>query len=109
MGLKGSVYVALFLSLNLLSLSMVTSQTCRAALSACLLNLVNVIVGLPPPISSSRCCNILQGLGARASACLCNSLRASILGINLNLPLTLAVNTTLNTCGLPNIGLRQCL
>nr|XP_007138457.1 hypothetical protein PHAVU_009G210600g [Phaseolus vulgaris]ESW10451.1 hypothetical protein PHAVU_009G210600g [Phaseolus vulgaris] len=108
MGLKGSVCVALFLSLNLLSLSIVTSQTCPD-LSACasLLNWVNVMVGSPPPTSSSPCCTILEGLGAQAGACLCNA-TPRIFNINLRVPIVAAISTTLNTCGLPNIGLGEC-
>ncbi|KAL9314522.1 hypothetical protein ACSQ67_019974 [Phaseolus vulgaris] len=108
MGLKGSVCVALFLSLNLLSLSIVTSQPCPN-MRVCVSDLLDVMVGSPPPTSSSACCGILQGLGVGASSCLCNSLRPSVLGVNLNLPLTnalvLNLNTTLNNCG---VNLRGC-
>jgi len=97
-------YVALVLSLNLLSLSMVRSQNdpcnpldVRACLSV--LGLVQVTV---PPNSSSLCCTALQGLGAKATFCLCTALRANTLGLNINIPV--AINATITTCGLTNPG-----
>ncbi|KAL9314517.1 hypothetical protein ACSQ67_019969 [Phaseolus vulgaris] len=115
MDLKGSVCVALFLSLNLLSLSIVTSQPCPD-LEQCLLDVVNVgwhesspFSTLPLPTVSSGCCGILQGLGARAGACLCSSVN-NTLGINFFRPFdpfpsltnAVVVKIVLNNCGVTN-------
>ncbi|KAL9314523.1 hypothetical protein ACSQ67_019975 [Phaseolus vulgaris] len=111
MGLKGSVCVALFLSLNLLSVSMVTSERCRmnmAGLSACsgMLNL-SVTVG-----STSECCDTLEGMGVHAGVCLCDAARVKILidiDNNFNIPiLSPPINTILTTCGMPHMGSAQC-
>ena len=108
MDLKGSVCVAVFLCLNLLSVSMVTSQTClmnMVGLRACsgLLNL-SLIVGSP-----SDCCDTLQGMGAHAGVCLCTALKANVHGIIPDLSeLSLIYNTTLSTCEMPTSEFDQC-
>ncbi|KAG4125826.1 hypothetical protein ERO13_D10G122350v2, partial [Gossypium hirsutum] len=57
-------------------------------------NLVNVIVGSPPVMP---CCSLLNGLvDLEAAACLCTAIRANILGINLNIPVSLSL--LLNVC-----------
>jgi len=108
MGWKGNVCVALFLSLNLLSLSIVTSQTSQPCPNMCacvrLLKL-NVTVGslLPP---SSPCCSMLRPLGgSQAAACLCNAAR-DIPDIN-EPDIAISLNTTLTDCGF-NFEFRQC-
>ncbi|XP_047151565.1 LOW QUALITY PROTEIN: lipid transfer protein EARLI 1-like [Vigna umbellata] len=56
--------------------------------------LLNVTLGQPPV---TPCCTLLDGLlDLEAAACLCTALRANILGINLNLPISLSL--LLNVC-----------
>ncbi|MCD7470409.1 hypothetical protein HAX54_010277 [Datura stramonium] len=112
--------VTLFLSLNLLFFGLVTGNnscsTCgngggsgnggggqgmcptdalKLGVCADLLNLVNVVVGSPPTLP---CCSLIQGLAdLEAAVCLCTAIRANVLGINLNVPLTLSL--VLNNCG----------
>ncbi|XP_059642535.1 14 kDa proline-rich protein DC2.15-like [Cornus florida] len=50
---------------------------------------VNLVVGTPP---SSKCCSLLEGLAdLEAAACLCTAIKANVLGINLNVPITLSL------------------
>ncbi|KAK3211960.1 hypothetical protein Dsin_016666 [Dipteronia sinensis] len=61
-------------------------------LGACedLLGLGNVVVGSPP--SDSKCCALLQGLAdLEAALCLCTAIKANVLGINLNVPVSLSL------------------
>ncbi|KAL1191359.1 pEARLI1-like lipid transfer protein 2 [Cardamine amara subsp. amara] len=54
--------------------------------------LLNIQLG-----SSRPCCSLIQGLvDLDAAVCLCTALRANILGINLNVPISLSV--LLNVC-----------
>nr|BAA99575.1 DC2.15 like protein [Daucus carota] len=117
-----NVSLALFLTLNVLFFSLVSScKTCTGSLPvipevptgkcprdqlklgvcADVLNLVkNVVVGAPPTLP---CCALLEGLvNLEAALCLCTAIKANILGINLNLPVALSL--VLNNCGktLPN-------
>ena len=56
--------------------------------------LLNVTLGQPPV---TPCCSLLEGLvDLEAAVCLCTALRANILGINLNLPISLSL--LLNVC-----------
>ncbi|RYR78087.1 hypothetical protein Ahy_A01g002826 isoform D [Arachis hypogaea] len=56
--------------------------------------LLNVTLGQPPV---TPCCTLLNGLvDLEAAVCLCTALRANILGINLNLPISLSL--LLNVC-----------
>ncbi|KAF5461400.1 hypothetical protein F2P56_017504 [Juglans regia] len=60
-------------------------------LGACvdLLGLVNLQIGSP---ISSKCCALLAGLAdLEAALCLCTAIKANVLGINLNVPLTLSL------------------
>ncbi|XP_010455702.1 PREDICTED: putative lipid-binding protein AIR1 [Camelina sativa] len=58
------------------------------------LNLVNVTLGAPPV---KPCCSLIDGLvDLEAAVCLCTALKASILGININLPINLSL--LLNVC-----------
>ncbi|KAL6007882.1 hypothetical protein ACLOJK_033386 [Asimina triloba] len=67
----------------------------KLGVCANLLGLVNVVVGSPPTLP---CCSLLAGLvDLEAAACLCTAIRANILGINLNIPLSLSL--LLNNCG----------
>ncbi|CAL5206335.1 unnamed protein product [Lathyrus oleraceus] len=71
-----------------------TSQKCpkdtlKLGVCANLLGLVNVVVGSP---ASSKCCALIQGLAdLDAAICLCTALKANVLGINLNVPITLSL------------------
>ncbi|WMV20160.1 hypothetical protein MTR67_013545 [Solanum verrucosum] len=72
----------------------------KLGVCANILNLVNVVVGSPPTLP---CCSLIQGLAnLEVAACLCTAIRANILGINLNVPLTLSL--ILNNCGMNNSG-----
>ncbi|MED6208998.1 hypothetical protein PIB30_050297 [Stylosanthes scabra] len=56
--------------------------------------LLNVTLGQPPV---TPCCTLLNGLvDLEAAACLCTALKANVLGINLNLPISLSL--LLNVC-----------
>ncbi|XP_068634222.1 14 kDa proline-rich protein DC2.15-like [Aristolochia californica] len=113
---------ALLLSLNLLFFTLVTSTsvpcapetpkpkhhhkphhkqpTCprdalKLGVCADVLGLVNVVVGSPPTLP---CCALLDGLvDLEAAVCLCTAIKASVLGINLNVPVSLSL--VLNACG----------
>ncbi|EEF46942.1 14 kDa proline-rich protein DC2.15 [Ricinus communis] len=62
----------------------------KLGVCADLLGLVNVVVGDPP--SGSKCCAVLQGLvDAEAALCLCTAIKANVLGINLNVPVSLSL------------------
>ncbi|GMI95084.1 hypothetical protein HRI_003177700 [Hibiscus trionum] len=64
-------------------------DTLKLGACADLLGLVNVIVGTPP---SSKCCALLQGLAdLEAALCLCTAIKANVLGINLDVPVTLSL------------------
>ncbi|XVE74042.1 hypothetical protein DITRI_Ditri11bG0167200 [Diplodiscus trichospermus] len=68
----------------------------KLGICANLLNdLIHLVVGTPP---KSPCCPLIQGLAdLEAAVCLCTALRANILGINLNVPISLSL--LLNYCG----------
>ncbi|KAG2681505.1 hypothetical protein I3843_11G148100 [Carya illinoinensis] len=110
---------ALLLSLNLLFFVMVSStdvpcppppkghkhhhhkptcpkDTLKLGVCANLLNdLVHLVVGTPP---KTPCCSLIEGLvDLEAAVCLCTAIKANILGINLNVPLSLSL--LLNYCG----------
>ncbi|ESQ38206.1 hypothetical protein EUTSA_v10029038mg [Eutrema salsugineum] len=56
--------------------------------------LLNIQLGQP---STQECCSLVQGLvDLEAAVCLCTALRANVLGINLNVPISLSV--LLNKC-----------
>ncbi|EOA12450.1 hypothetical protein CARUB_v10028669mg [Capsella rubella] len=97
--------IALLLIFNVIFFTLVSSTsvpnrkaTCKDALKlkvcANVLNLVKV--ALPP--KSSKCCALIKDLvDLQAAVCLCTALKANVLGINLNVPLSL--NLVLNRCG----------
>ncbi|ESW27635.1 hypothetical protein PHAVU_003G218900 [Phaseolus vulgaris] len=122
MGFKASSSLALLLTLNLLFFSLVSacgSYSCpgpnpkpnptpspnpsgscprdalKLGVCANVLNgLVNATLGQPPV---TPCCTLLDGLvDLEAAVCLCTALKANILGINLNLPISLSL--LLNVC-----------
>ncbi|KAK3434567.1 14 kDa proline-rich protein DC2.15 [Eucalyptus grandis] len=68
----------------------------KLGVCADLLNgLVNIVVGTPP---KTPCCSLLEGLAdLEAAVCLCTAIKASVLGINLNVPVSLSL--LLNYCG----------
>ncbi|KAJ6947041.1 hypothetical protein NC651_001668 [Populus alba x Populus x berolinensis] len=122
MASKSTTSLALFLAVNLLFFSQVTakSSSCppppkpkptpapnpsggkcpkdalKLGVCADLLgSLLNVTVGTPPV---KPCCSVIQGLlDLEAAVCLCTAIKANILGINLNIPVSLSL--LLNVCG----------
>ncbi|XP_058106607.1 14 kDa proline-rich protein DC2.15-like [Magnolia sinica] len=77
-----------------------TNGTCprdalKLGVCANLLGLANVVVGSPPTLP---CCSLIQWLAdLEAALCLCIAIRANVLGINLNIPVSLSF--VLNNCG----------
>ena len=71
-------------------------DTLKLGVCANVLNgLLNISVGKPPV---EPCCSLIQGLAdIEAAVCLCTALKANILGINLNIPISLSL--LLNVCG----------
>ncbi|CAM8985258.1 unnamed protein product [Rhodiola kirilowii] len=70
------------------------TDTLKLGVCADVLNLVNVVVGSP---AVKPCCSLLKGLvDTEAAVCLCTALKANILGINLNIPVSLEL--LLNVC-----------
>ncbi|KAH7549597.1 hypothetical protein ACOSP7_025547 [Xanthoceras sorbifolium] len=124
MGSKRSSSTALFLSINILLLALVSGcNTCvqpkipitnpkspnptssvkscprdalKLGVCAKLLNgSIGTVVGNPP---DAPCCSVLQGLiDLEAAVCLCTAIKANILGININIPISLSL--LINTCG----------
>uniref|UniRef100_A0A7N0UIA2 Bifunctional inhibitor/plant lipid transfer protein/seed storage helical domain-containing protein n=1 Tax=Kalanchoe fedtschenkoi TaxID=63787 RepID=A0A7N0UIA2_KALFE len=69
-------------------------DTLKLAACADILGLVNVVVGSPPV---KPCCSLLEGItDAEAAFCLCTALKANVLGVNLNIPVSLEL--LLNVC-----------
>ncbi|CAH1452773.1 unnamed protein product [Lactuca virosa] len=57
--------------------------------------LVKVELGSPPV---KPCCSLIQGLAdLEAAVCLCTAIKANVLGINLNVPVSLSL--LVNVCG----------
>ncbi|CAL5374965.1 unnamed protein product [Camellia sinensis] len=71
-------------------------DTLKLGVCANLLNdLVHLVVGTPP---KTPCCTLIQGLAdLEAAVCLCTAIKANVLGINLNVPISLSL--LLNYCG----------
>lgn len=71
-------------------------DTLKLGVCANVLNdLVHLVVGAPP---KTPCCPLIQGLvDLEAAVCLCTAIKANILGIHLNVPLSLTL--LLNYCG----------
>lgn len=122
---KSSSATALFLSLNLLLFVLVTAHNkpcpcnnptpspnpkpkptpsskgkcprdaLKLGVCANLLGLANIVVGSPPTLP---CCSLLQGLvDLEVALCLCTAIKANVLGLNLNVPVTLSL--LVNACG----------
>uniref|UniRef100_A0A0V0H8C2 Putative 14 kDa proline-rich protein DC2.15-like n=1 Tax=Solanum chacoense TaxID=4108 RepID=A0A0V0H8C2_SOLCH len=69
-------------------------DTLKLGVCADVLGLVNVVVGSPPV---TPCCSLISGLAdVEAALCLCTALKANVLGINLNVPISLSL--LLNVC-----------
>ncbi|XP_057524461.1 14 kDa proline-rich protein DC2.15-like [Amaranthus tricolor] len=65
-------------------------DTLKLGVCADILGLVHAVIGNPP--SGPKCCALIKGLAdLEAAICLCTALKANILGINLNVPITLSV------------------
>nr|XP_004245728.1 14 kDa proline-rich protein DC2.15-like [Solanum lycopersicum] len=59
-------------------------------------DLLHLVVGSSP--AKTQCCSLIEGLvDLDAAVCLCTALKANVLGINLNIPLSLSL--LLNNCG----------
>jgi hypothetical protein len=71
-------------------------DTLKLGVCAGLLNdLFHLVVGTLP---KAPCCSLVQGLAdVEAAVCLCTAIKANILGINLNVPISLSL--LLNYCG----------
>ncbi|KAI5655677.1 hypothetical protein M9H77_32864 [Catharanthus roseus] len=126
MATKSTATLALFLALNLIFFSLVSAcgdcpkpkpkpkpkpacppppyvpkqPTCprdalKLGVCADLLGgLVGVVIGNPP----KPCCTLIEGLAdLEAAVCLCTAIRANVLGIHLDVPLSLSL--ILNNCG----------
>ncbi|KAK3039454.1 hypothetical protein RJ639_028036 [Escallonia herrerae] len=120
MASRSLVSAALLLSLNLLFFTLVTStstpcppppaktphhhhkhaacpkDTLELKVCGDLLNdLVHLVLGTPP---KTQCCSLIEGLvDVDAAICLCTAIKANVLGINLNVPVSLSL--LLNNCG----------
>ncbi|XP_009612116.1 14 kDa proline-rich protein DC2.15-like [Nicotiana tomentosiformis] len=69
-------------------------DTLKLGVCANVLGLVNVVVGSPPV---KPCCSLISGLAdVEAALCLCTAIKANVLGINLNVPISLSL--LLNVC-----------
>ncbi|CAL0309144.1 unnamed protein product [Lupinus luteus] len=117
--MASKVYVALILCLNLFSFTMVSSNyvpstwlhqksstcpidTLKLGVCAEVLNLVNAKLGAPPTLP---CCNLIKDIAdLEVASCLCTALKANVLGIKLDIPLSL--NVILNNCGKNNSGFK---
>ncbi|GMN32724.1 hypothetical protein TIFTF001_003826 [Ficus carica] len=65
---------------------------------------VGTVVGSPPDVP---CCSVLDGLlDLEAAVCLCTAIKANILGINLNIPISLSL--LISTCSKNNPSGFQC-
>ncbi|XP_051115551.1 14 kDa proline-rich protein DC2.15-like [Andrographis paniculata] len=69
-------------------------DTLKLGVCADLLGLISATIGNPP---KTPCCTLLEGLAdLEAAVCLCTALKANVLGINLNVPISLSL--LLNVC-----------
>ncbi|XP_024993419.1 14 kDa proline-rich protein DC2.15-like [Cynara cardunculus var. scolymus] len=119
MGSRALATTAFLITLNLLFFTLVSSTQCppppkspkhhhhhkattcpkdtlKLGVCANLLNdLVHLVVGTPP---KTPCCSLLGDLvDLEAAVCLCTAIKANVLGINLNVPVSLSL--LLNYCG----------
>ncbi|KAB2070830.1 hypothetical protein ES319_A08G181000v1 [Gossypium barbadense] len=104
MASKRSASLALFFTLNILFFSLVsacascpslkpkpkpTPDALKLGVCANVLGLVNVTIG-SPPVQRASLADI------EAAVCLCTAIKANVLGINLNVPVSLSL--LLNVC-----------
>ncbi|KAL0016416.1 hypothetical protein SO802_003485 [Lithocarpus litseifolius] len=65
------------------------TDTLKLGVCVDLLGLINLQLGTPP---TSNCCALLTGLtNLEAALCLCTAIKANVLGINLNVPVSLSL------------------
>ncbi|KAL2928312.1 14 kDa proline-rich protein DC2.15 [Bienertia sinuspersici] len=65
-------------------------NTLKLGVCADVLGLVHAVLGNPP--SGPKCCALIKGLAnLEAAACLCTAIKAKVLGLNLNVPVTLSL------------------
>ncbi|XP_047939922.1 putative lipid-binding protein AIR1 [Salvia hispanica] len=108
MGSKTTTPLALFMLLNLLFFTLSSASTpltlhtdtcpidtLKLGICANLLGgLIGAIIGTPPV---KPCCSLIDGLvDLEAAVCLCTALKADILGIHLDVPISLSL--LLNAC-----------
>ncbi|KAI6702265.1 hypothetical protein NL676_011401 [Syzygium grande] len=111
MASKSYATIALVLSLNIIFASLVTAwppkptptpaascpkDALKLGICADVLgSLLNVTVGKPP---KEPCCALISGLvDLEAAVCLCTAIKADVLGIHLDVPVSLSL--LLNVCG----------
>ncbi|GMY29273.1 14 kDa proline-rich protein DC2.15-like [Fagus crenata] len=64
-------------------------DTLKLGVCVDLLKLINLQLGSP---LSSQCCALISGLtDLEAALCLCTTIKANVLGINLNVPISLSL------------------
>ncbi|XP_017984494.1 PREDICTED: 14 kDa proline-rich protein DC2.15-like [Theobroma cacao] len=123
MASKVSASTVLFLSFNLLFLAFCVSShnvdypsdndgkinphdssnggksTCKPLNLGVCANLLNGLVKVElGDVPTKPCCSLIQGLAdIEAAVCLCTAIKANVLGIKLDLPISLSV--LLNNCG----------
>ncbi|MBA0768796.1 hypothetical protein Gotri_017576 [Gossypium trilobum] len=69
-------------------------DTLKLGVCANVLGLVKPVIGSPPVMP---CCSLLDGLvDLEAAVCLCTAIKANVLGINLDIPVSLSL--LLNVC-----------
>ena len=70
-------------------------DTLKLGVCVNVLNIVHGIVGTPP---KTPCCSLLAGLADfEAAVCLCTAIKANVLGVKLDIPVSLSL--LLNYCG----------
>ncbi|KAK8662035.1 hypothetical protein V6N13_091623 [Hibiscus sabdariffa] len=91
----------LFLSLNIVLFGLVSSHNVdsKSKGSSCTRNPVVIRPGdVVRNVPTKPCCSLIEGLAdLEAAVCLCTAVRANVLGININLPISLSL--LLNNCG----------
>nr|GMD80975.1 14 kDa proline-rich protein DC2.15-like [Ipomoea batatas] len=94
---KSTRAFALFLVINILFFTAGKCPTDALKLGVCanvLNGLLNITLGNP---LKKPCCSLIENLvDLEAAVCLCTAIKANILGINLNIPLSLSL--LLNVC-----------
>ncbi|KAM6557102.1 hypothetical protein CsatB_004121 [Cannabis sativa] len=71
-------------------------------------NVLHGAVGTGIGLPADHCCSVLDGLvDLEAAVCLCTAIKANILGININIPISLSL--LINTCGIDMPSDFQCV